>query len=109
VRLNLSMSMGYPDIQTWQDTTDITGPILRSVDLHRKIGDRLSPGSVGLIINTLYKNCVDHDSTQLFSGHSFRVEAALDLLEAGASFELIMLRGGWQSSDNAMGYLSNWR
>ena len=78
-------------IQTWQDAADITGPILRSVDRHGKIGDRLSPGSVGLIINTLYKICVDQDSAPLFSGHSFRVGAALDLFEAGASLELIML------------------
>ena len=95
-------------IQAWQGAANITGPILRSVDRHGKIGNRLSPGSVGLIINTLYKNCVDHDSSQLFSGHSFRVGAALDLFEAGASLELIMLRGGWRSSDNAMGYLRNW-
>ena len=95
-------------IQTWQDAADISGPILRSVDRHGKIGNRLNPGSVGLIINSLYKNCVDHDSARLYSGHSFRVGAALDLLEAGASLELIMLRAGWRSSDNAMGYLRNW-
>ena len=95
-------------IQTWQDAANITGPILRSVDRYGNIGNRLSPGSVGLIINTLYKNCVDHDSSQLFSGHSFRVGAALDLLESGASLELIMLKGGWRSSDNAMEYLRYW-
>ncbi|MDA9871198.1 tyrosine-type recombinase/integrase, partial [Gammaproteobacteria bacterium] len=83
-------------IQTWQDAADITGQILRSVDGHWKIGERLSPGSVGLIINTLYKTCVDQDSAQLFSGHSFRLGAALDLFEAGASLEFIILRGGWR-------------
>ena len=96
-------------IQSWQNIADISGAILRSVDRHGKIGNHLNPGSIGLIINSLYSSCDCHDSAQLFSGHSFRVGAALDLLEAGASLELIMLRGGWRSSDNAMGYLRNWR
>ena len=95
-------------IQSWQNIADISGAILRSVDRHGKIGNHLNPGSIGLIINSLYSSCDCHDSAQLFSGHSFRVGAALDLLEAGASLELIMLRGGWRSSDNAMGYLRNW-
>ena len=43
-----------------------------------------------------------------FSGHSFRVGAAIDLLQAGASLETIMLRGGWRSQDNAMNYLRSW-
>ncbi|MDB3890704.1 tyrosine-type recombinase/integrase, partial [Gammaproteobacteria bacterium] len=95
-------------IQTWQKVADILGPILRSVDRHGNVGNRLNPGSIGLIINSLYRQCENQESEQLFSGHSFRVGAALDLLEAGASLELIMLRGGWRSSDNAMGYLRNW-
>ena len=95
-------------IQSWQNIADISGAILRSVDRHGKIGNHLNPGSIGLIINSLYSSCGCHDSTQVFSGHSFRVGAALDLLEEGASLELIMLRGGWRSSDNAMGYLRNW-
>lgn len=95
-------------IQTWQNVADISGAILRSVDRHGNVGNRLKPGSIGLIINTLYRRCEIHEPAQIFSGHSFRVGAALDLLDAGASLELIMLRGGWRSSDSAMGYLRNW-
>ena len=95
-------------IQTWQKAADISGAILRSVDRHGNVGNRLNPGSIGLIINALYRRCEINEPEQIFSGHSFRVGAALDLLEAGASLELIMLRGGWRSSDNAMGYLRNW-
>ena len=36
------------------------------------------------------------------------VGAAIDLLQAGASLETIMLRGGWRSQDNAMNYLRSW-
>ena len=95
-------------IKAWQKVADISGALLRSVDRHGNVGNRLNPGSIGLIINALYRKCEIHKPAQIFSGHSFRVGAALDLLEAGASLEHIMLRGGWRSSDNAMGYLRNW-
>ena len=45
---------------------------------------------------------------QPLSGHSFRVGAALDLLEQGEPLEKIMLRGGWQTDSTAMKYLRNW-
>ena len=95
-------------LQTWQKIADLSGAMLRSVDRHGNIGNRLNPGSIGLIINTLYRRCEINEAKQTFSGHSFRVGAALDLLAAGTQLELIMLRGGWRSSDNAMGYLRNW-
>jgi hypothetical protein len=50
---------------------------------------------------------MDSNEQQL-SGHSFRVGAALDLLEQGEPIEKIMLRGGWQSDSTAMSYLRNW-
>ena len=98
----------FIDIKAWQKVADYSGEILRSVDRHGNIGNRLNPGSIGLIINALYRGCEIHEPSQVFSGHSFRVGAALDLLEAGTPLELIMLKGGWRSSDNAMGYLRNW-
>ena len=45
---------------------------------------------------------------QTLSGHSFRVGAALDLLEQGEPLERIMLRGGWQTDSAAMKYLRTW-
>ena len=98
----------FSAIKAWQKVAGISGAILRSVDRHGNIGNSLNPGSVGLIINALYRRCEINEPEQIFSGHSFRVGAALDLLEAGTPLELIMLRGGWRSSDNAMGYLRNW-
>ena len=98
----------FSAIKAWQKVAGISGAIMRSVDRHGNVGIRLNPGSVGLIINALYRRCEIREPAQMFSGHSFRVGAALDLLDAGASLEHIMLRGGWRSSDNAMGYLRNW-
>ena len=42
------------------------------------------------------------------SGHSFRVGAALDLLDKGVPLERIMLRGGWKSENTDPRYLKNW-
>jgi hypothetical protein len=50
---------------------------------------------------------MDSDEQPL-SGHSFRVGAALDLLEQGEPLERIMLRGVWQTDSTAMSYLRNW-
>ena len=41
-------------------------------------------------------------------GHSFRVGAALDLLNKNIPLEKIMLRGGWKSETSAMRYLQSW-
>jgi len=42
------------------------------------------------------------------SGHSFRVGAALDLLNKNTPLEKIMLRGGWRSEASAMRYPQSW-
>jgi hypothetical protein len=58
-------------------------------------------------LKALQKDIKDSDEQPL-SGHSFRVGAALDLLEQGEPLERIMLRGGWQTDSTAMKYLRNW-
>ena len=92
----------------WQDKYQLEGVILRSVDRHGNIGDRLNSGSIGAILNRLKASLGNDVNNCRFSGHSFRVGAAIDLLQAGASLETIMLRGGWRSQDNAMNYLRSW-
>ena len=42
------------------------------------------------------------------SGHSFRVGAALDLLNKNIPLEKIMLRGGWKSETSALRYIQSW-
>jgi len=48
------------------------------------------------------------DLTSSEAGHSFRVGAALDLLDKNIPLEKIMLRGGWKSETSAMRYLQSW-
>ena len=95
-------------IREWQDRYQLEGAILRSVDRHENVGVKLSSGSIGVILNKLTANLGSEVNKCRFSGHSFRVGAAIDLLQAGASVETIMLRGGWRSQDNAMNYLRSW-
>jgi integrase len=95
-------------IREWQHGYQLEGIILRSVDRHGNVGDKLNSGSIGAILNRLKASMGSDVNKCRFSGHSFTVGAAIDLLEAGASLETIMLKGGWRSQDNAMKYLRGW-
>ena len=105
----IPISQGLLDlILRWQAQTKIDGPILRSVDRYGATGPQLNPGSIGTILNRLAAKTSLPGHVTRFSGHSFRVGAAIDLVESGASQEKIMLRGGWRSNDSAMNYLRSW-
>ena len=105
----IPISQGLVDlIFRWKVHAKIEGAILRSIDRHGNIGPQLNPGSVCTILNRLLAETSLPDRETRFSGHSFRVGAAIDLVESGASLEKIMLRGGWRSSDSAMNYLRSW-
>jgi integrase len=95
-------------LEKWRRMIRDEGYILRSINRHGHFGNNLHSASVSTILKALQKDLkVDFDE-QPFSGHSFRVGAALDLLEQGEPLERIMLRGGWQTDSTAMSYLRNW-
>ena len=70
------------------------GYILRSINRHGRFGRKLHPASVSTLLKALQKDLKTDSDEQPLSGHSFRVGAALDLLEQGEALEKIMLRGG---------------
>tara|TARA_B110000211_G_C14062215_1_gene546063 strand:- start:1415 stop:2278 length:864 start_codon:yes stop_codon:yes gene_type:complete len=92
----------------WEGIVGNGGYILRSINKHGNIGDSLNPASISTILKTLQEGLKSGSKEQSLSGHSFRVGAALDLLDQGEPLEKIMLRGGWQSDSTAMKYLRNW-
>jgi site-specific recombinase XerD len=94
-------------LENWKEIVSDEGYILRSINKHGHIGDSLNPASISTILKTLQEGLKSGSKQQPLSGHSFRVGAALDLLEQGESLEKIMLRGGWQSDSTAMKYLRN--
>jgi integrase len=89
----------------WKGIVGDEGYILRSINKHGHIGNNLNPASISTILKTLQEGLKTKSSHQPLSGHSFRVGAALDLLEQGEPLEKIMLRGGWQTDSTAMKYL----
>ena len=95
-------------IEKWKGIVDCDGYILRSINKHAHIRDSLNPASISTILKTLQEGVKSGSNQQPLSGHSFRVGAALDLLEHGEPLEKIMLRGGWQTDSTAMKYLRNW-
>ena len=95
-------------LEKWRIMTSDEGYILRSINRHGHFGNNLHPASVSTILKALQKDLKMDPNEQPFSGHSFRVGAALDLLEQGEPLERIMLRGGWQTDSTAMKYLRNW-
>ena len=95
-------------IEKWKGIVDCEGYILRSINKHGHIGDSLNPASISTILKTLQGGLKSEANEQPLSGHSFRVGAALDLLEQGEALEKIMLKGGWQTDSTAMKYLRNW-
>jgi site-specific recombinase XerD len=121
IRLNFSKSDQYGTgkvlpiseellnlLEKWNEIVGDEGYILRSINKHGHIGNNLNPASISTILKTLQEGLKSGSNKQPLSGHSFRVGAALDLLEQGEPLEKIMLKGGWQSDSTAMKYLRNW-
>ena len=95
-------------LNQWKGIVGNQGYILRSINRHGHIGNNLNPASISTILKTLQEVLKTGSNQKPLSGHSFRVGAALDLLEQGEPLEKIMLRGGWQTDSTAMKYLRNW-
>jgi len=95
-------------LEKWRSMISDEGYILRSINRHGNFGKNLHPASVSTLLKGLQKELKMASDEQPLSGHSFRVGAALDLLEQGEPLERIMLRGGWQTDSTAMKYLRNW-
>jgi len=94
-------------LEKWRRMISDQGYILRSINRHGHIGIRLHPASISTLLKALQKDLKMDSNEQPLSGHSFRVGAAVDLLEQGEPLERIMLRGGWQTDSTAMSYLRN--
>ena len=83
------------------------GHILRSFKRNLSANSSFTPASINHILKNLQKQA-DLNQIGELSGHSFRVGAALDLLDKNIPLEKIMLRGDWKSETSAMRYLQSW-
>ena len=95
-------------IEAWSRSTGGDGYLLRRISREGDIGASLSPNSLNRRLQNLQAQAGLKLAAKL-TGHSFRVGAALDLLESGESLEKIMLRGGWQAESSVIKYLRAWQ
>ena len=95
-------------LKNWRSMLSDEGYILRSISRHGHVGNNLHPASISTLLKALQRDLEMDSDEQPLSGHSFRVGAALDLLEQGEPLEKIMLRGGWQPDSTAIKYLRNY-
>ena len=70
------------------------GYVLRSISRHGNVGNNLHPASISTMLKTLQKDLRLDSNEQPLSDHSFRVGAALDLLEQEEQLERIMIKEG---------------
>jgi len=101
-------------LRSWQtqiervtDKSQNQGFILRGVLKNKHITASLSPNSINRILKDV-QQAAGLSTKVPFSGHSFRVGGALDLLMSGVAMEKIMLRGGWSSESTVIRYLRAW-
>jgi len=95
-------------MQEWGKYCPNTGFILRGISRNGGVRNTMSPANINLRLKALQKRAQLKLDGEL-SGHSFRVGAAIDLLEEGETLERIMLRGGWTSESSAIRYLRAWQ
>ena len=103
----LPISKGLHElINDWKQIA-IGGHILRGIKPNGALTQKLSPGSINIILRNL-QSAAGLNIKPPLSGHSFRVGRALDLLEAGESLPKIVLRGGWNTESTVIRYLRAW-
>jgi len=97
-------------ITRWQKRIGApSGYILRHVNKSGHVGERLHPASVSRLLLDLQDRAYGvRRKMPNLSGHSFRVGAAVDMVNQGESLARIMLRGGWKTESTAIRYLRNY-
>ena len=91
-------------LKQWQAIVGDDGYIIRGVKKGEQITSSLTPTSLNRVLQSL-QDKAKLDLPRYLTGHSFRVGAAVDMMQQGASFEQIMLKGGWRSESTVMRYL----
>jgi len=94
-------------IAKWRDIVGQEGKILRSVDKHGNIGEKLEPSAVSYILRQVQANITlpGNKKPRQWTGHSFRVGAAVDLVESGYTIEQVMRKGNWKSVQAGLRYV----
>ena len=94
-------------IKDWQALVGDEGKILRSIDRHGNIGKKLEPSAISYILQQIQTNITQpsNKKSRQWTGHSFRVGAAVDLVESGYTIEQVMRKGDWKSAQAGLRYV----
>jgi site-specific recombinase XerD len=94
-------------IKDWQALVGEEGKILRSIDRYGNIGKKLEPSAISYILRQIQTNITQpsNKKPRQWTGHSFRVGAAVDLVESGYSIEQVMRKGDWKSAQAGLRYV----
>lgn len=96
-------------LKAWLGTIqDSQGPIFRSSNKNNESTKALVASQINRIFKRIAQNAqVDEKLIERISGHSCRVGAAQDLVNAGASLPIIMSKGRWTKTDTVMRYVEH--
>ena len=91
----------------WPALVDEEGKILRSIDRYGNIGKKLEPSAISYILRQVQANITlpGNKKPRQWTGHSFRVGAAVDLVESGYTIEQVMRKGDWKSVQAGLRYV----
>ena len=91
----------------WQALVGEEGKILRSIDRYGNIGKKLEPSAISYILRQAQANITlpGNKKPRQWTGHSFRVGAAVDLVESGYTIEQVMRKGDWKSAQTSIRYV----
>ena len=94
-------------IKDWQALVGEEGKILRSIDKYENIGKKLEPSAISYILRQIQTNITQpsNKNPRQWTGHSFRVGAAVDLVESGYTIEQVMRKGDWRSAQAGLRYV----
>lgn len=78
-----------------------------SVDRHGNISEKLEPSAIGYILRKIQTSLTlpENKKPRQWTGHSFSVGAAVDLVERGYTIEQVMRKGDWKSVRSSLRYL----
>ena len=96
-------------LRQWIDEAGLaSGPLFRSLHLHRVADGPLSTSSIRRLVKRATERAgLDAALTAGLSGHSMRIGAAQDMMVAGFDALAIMQAGGWKSANVVLRYVEN--
>lgn len=93
-------------LEHWLELSGIkNGPLFRAVYGKCVQGGKLNSYTITRIVKELAQNAgLSHDTIARISGHSFRIGAALDMIEHGIALVPVLHAGGWKSAEMVVRY-----